>query len=53
MNLLEYAEGKESAIENIGLLLESLMKKNFRIKKYDIRFNPMHDSIAEYLLRAV
>lgn len=29
------------------------MKKNQKIKKYDIRFNPMHDAIADSLLRAI
>ena len=29
------------------------MKKNQTIKKYDIRFNPMHDDIADSLLKVI
>ena len=53
MLLLEYEEGKGTIIEAIADQLEHIMAKNMLIIKYDIRFNPMHTSIATRLLKSI
>ena len=51
ISLLKYEEG--SLEEQVGNLLLSLMKKNSKILKYDIRFNLMSDLLAQKLYSAI
>ena len=53
MKLLDYQPERDSIAEMLAQQLILLMGKNDKIIKYDIRFNPMHDEIAEQLLKAI
>ena len=51
--MLDYQPKRESVVENLAHQLIVLMGKNENIIKYDIRFNPMHNEIAEQLLKSI
>jgi predicted outer membrane protein len=53
LRMLDYQPERETCLELLAHQLILLMSKNERILKYDIRFNPMHNEIAEQLLKAI
>lgn len=53
LQLLDWEEDRNSLTEVLAEQLVSLMRKSLLIIKYDIRFNPLHDGIADQMLKAV